>query len=86
MNIRERSIIIKNLRSQLNRIATELGHDPSGLQDDDIIPDSGLVDSTGLLEFVIWYDEFYALNLQPEEMTIDNLGSLARMASFVQNR
>ena len=44
------------------------------------------MDSAGLLEFVVWYDEAFSLDLQPEEMTVDNLGSLASMADFALAR
>jgi hypothetical protein len=74
------------LRERLGQVAAALGNDASRLADTDIIPDSGVVDSAGLLEFVVWYDETFRLDLQPEEMTIDNLGSLAAMADFVMAR
>ena len=74
------------MREFLNQAAAALGNDASKLSDTDIIPDSGVVDSAGLLEFVVWYDETFSLDLQPEEMTIDNLGSLAAMADFALAR
>lgn len=82
----ERADIIRRLREHLSEVAAALGNDASRLSDTDIIPDSGVVDSAGLLEFVVWYDETFSLDLQPEEMTIDNLGSLASMADFAISR
>lgn len=82
----ERAEIIQRLRAQLNRVAAGLGNDASGLSDTDIIPDAEVVDSAGLLEFVVWYDDAFSLDLQPEEMTVDNLGSLASMADFALAR
>ncbi|MBV1796693.1 hypothetical protein [Siccirubricoccus sp. G192] len=45
-----------------------------------IIPKTEVVDSCGLPEFAIRCDEAFSLDLQPREMTVDTLGSLASMA------
>jgi acyl carrier protein len=82
----QRTIIITDLRGILREVAGKLGQDSSGVAEDDIIPDTGVLDSAGLLEFVVLIDEKYALALEPEEMTIDNLGSLAAIADFVLAR
>jgi acyl carrier protein len=70
------------MKARLAEVARGIGRDATRLGEDDIIPDSDAIDSAGLLEFVVWYDEKYQLALEPEEMTVDNLGSLARMADF----
>ena len=82
----DRDEMIRRLRGRLSEIAALLGNDAGRLADTDIIPDAGVVDSAGLMEFVVWYDEAFALDLQPEEMTVDNLGSLAAMADFALAR
>jgi acyl carrier protein len=82
----DKAAIIQRLRARLNEVAASLGNDASRLSDTDIIPDAEVVDSAGLLEFVVWYDEAFSLDLQPEEMTVDNLGSLASMADFALAR
>ena len=86
MSTEQRAAIIQRLRGRLNQVAASLGNDASGIADTDIIPDAEVVDSAGLLEFVVWYDDAFLLDLQPEEMTVDNLGSLARMADFALAR
>lgn len=53
---------------------------------DDIIPDAKAIDSTGLLETVVWYDDACPLDLPPEEMTVDDLGPLARRADLALAR
>lgn len=81
-----RAVIIAELRLVLNEVVVRIGQDAGGVEDEDIIPDTGVLDSAGLLEFVVAIDEKYALALQPEEMTIDNLGSLAAIANFILAR
>lgn len=81
-----RTKILADLRVILAEVAGKLGNDAGRVADDDIIPDTGALDSAGLLEFVVLIDEKYALALEPEEMTIENLGSLAAIADFVLAR
>jgi len=82
----QRAAITADLRVMLREVAGKLGNDAGSVAEDDIIPDTGVLDSAGLLEFVVLIDEKYALALQPEEMTIDNLGSLAAIVDFVLAR
>lgn len=79
----QRADLIAVLRSLLGEVAGRLGHDATRVAEADIIPDTGVLDSAGLLEFVVLIDEKYALALEPEDMTVDNLGSLASIADFV---
>ena len=79
----QRSPLIAELRSLLGELSRRLGTDVGPIGDTDIIPDTGAVDSAGLLEFVVLIDEKYTLGLEPEDMTIDSLGSLAAIADFV---
>ncbi|HLO64104.1 MAG TPA: acyl carrier protein [Azonexus sp.] len=71
------------IKAKIVEIAAQTGDDASELQVDEIIPATGLIDSTGLLELIAWYEKHYAIPLAQEEINVDNLGSLARMAEFV---
>ncbi|MBK7646032.1 MAG: acyl carrier protein [Betaproteobacteria bacterium] len=71
------------IKAKVVEIAAQTGDDASELALDDIIPATGLIDSTGLLELITWYEKTYEIPLAQEEINIDNLGTLARMAEFV---
>jgi len=71
------------IKAKIVEIAAETGDDASELGIDEIIPATGLIDSTGLLELIAWYEKHYQIPLTQEEINIDNLGTLARMAEFV---
>ncbi|MGB4225665.1 MAG: acyl carrier protein [Candidatus Dechloromonas phosphoritropha] len=71
------------IKARIVEIAAEMGDDASELRVDEIIPATGLIDSTGLLELIAWYEKTYQIPLAQEEINIDNLGTLARMAEFV---
>lgn len=71
------------IKAKIVEIAAQTGDDASELGLDEIIPATGLIDSTGLLELIAWYEKTYQIPLAQEEINIDNLGTLARMAEFV---
>jgi D-alanine--poly(phosphoribitol) ligase subunit 2 len=71
------------IKAKIIEIAAQTGDDASELGLDEIIPATGLIDSTGLLELIAWYEKTYQIPLTQEEINIDNLGTLARMAEFV---
>lgn len=74
------------IKQKIVDIAETLGSDASDLEPDDIIPATGYIDSAGLLDLIAWYEKHYAIQLAQDEITIDNLGSLAAMADFVLKR
>ena len=79
----QRSAIITDLRAMLDALSRQFGGDPGPIADTDVIPDTGALDSAGLLEFVVLVDEKFSLLLEPEDMTVDNLGSLSAIADFI---
>ena len=54
--------------------------------DADIIPATGYLDSTAILELVVWYEQTYDFPLKQEEINIDNLGSIDAMTDFLLSR
>ncbi|MCP5227364.1 acyl carrier protein [Accumulibacter sp.] len=74
------------IKAKIVEIAAQTGDDASELEPDEIIPATGLIDSTGLLDLLAWYEKTYEISLAQDELTIDNLGSLTRMAEFLLRR
>jgi acyl carrier protein len=85
MNL-EKSAIQQAIKDKIVEIVDRLGDDARGLQADEVIPATGLVDSTSLLELLMWYEQYFQIPLPQEEITIDNLGTLSAMADFVLRR
>jgi acyl carrier protein len=71
------------IKAKIIELVATMGEDASDLEPDDIIPATGLIDSAALLELIAWYEHHFKVPLKPEEVTIDNLGSLSAMAAFV---
>jgi acyl carrier protein len=74
------------IKQQLIAIADKLDADARSIEADDIIPATGVLDSAGIFELITWYDLRFELSLKEEEITIDNLGSIRKMANFVMQK
>ena len=58
------------IRAKVLELAANLGEDASELDDNEIIPASGFVDSAAILELVVWYEDEYDLPLEQSEINI----------------
>ena len=47
---------------------------------------SGMVDSTGLMELIVFIEKKWKIKVLPEEMTQANLGSIRKMTKFVSQK
>ena len=74
------------IRAKIIELARALQMDATSLADADIIPASGLLDSTAILELVAWYEQHFGIELAQSEINIDNLGSIDAMAEFLLAR
>ena len=82
----DREAVKAAIRSQVIELARALGMDASEIGDDDVIPATGLLDSTAVIQLVVWYEQTYDLPLKQEEINIDNLGSINSMTEFLISR
>ena len=71
------------IRSRIVELARELGHDASGLRDDDVIPQTRLLDSAGILGLIVWCEGEFGVTLELEEISLDNFGTVSRMVEYL---
>jgi len=82
----DREAVKAAIRVKVIELAKALNIDASGLADADIIPATGYLDSTAILELVVWYEQAYDFPLKQEEINVDNLGSINAMTDFLLSR
>jgi D-alanine--poly(phosphoribitol) ligase subunit 2 len=82
----DRETVRSAIRAQVLDLARGLNIDASAIEDTDIIPATGFLDSTAILELVVWYETTYSLALRQDEINIDNLGSINAMTEFLLTR
>ena len=55
----------------------------AGLKDEDSLLDRGIIDSTGVLEFVAFLEKSYGIHVEDEELVPENLDSIAKVSAYV---
>ncbi len=82
----DRDTIKAAIRSKVIELAKALNIDAAALGDADIIPAAGYLDSSAILELIVWYEQAYDFPLKQEDINIDNLGSIDAMTDFLLAR
>lgn len=60
--------------------------DDSQLQEDISFLDSGIIDSTGILELVSFLEETYDISIGDEELLPENLDSFKNISKFLKTK
>jgi acyl carrier protein len=60
--------------------------DPGELTDDVSLIDSGIVDSTGMLEIILFLESEYGFHVEDHETIPENLETLSRIAVYVDRK
>jgi acyl carrier protein len=69
--------------AKVRELSKVLGRDANTLKTSDVIPTSGVLDSAGLMELMIWYEAEFGLSIPQEDFTIEKLGSVDQMAAYL---
>ena len=76
------------VREQLKQFVIEnfLFGQQTDFRDDESFLESGIIDSTGVLELVTFVEEGFGIKVQDSDLIPDNLDSIERLTAFVQRR
>ncbi len=58
----------------------------AGLADDESFLDSGIIDSTGVLELVAFLESTYGIRISDEELIPENLDSINNISKFLRSK
>jgi acyl carrier protein len=61
-------------------------NDPSRLQDDVSFLEKGIVDSTGVLELVMFVEENYGVTVEDEDIVPENFDSVVQLARYIRRK
>lgn len=56
------------------------------LQDDTSFMGQGIIDSTGILELVLFLEETYNIKIEDDELVPENLDSIVSMSRFLEKK
>lgn len=62
------------------------GQEGTGIADTQSFLESGIIDSTGLLELIAFVEEKYGISVGDREMVPDNLDSLQNISQFIARK
>ena len=61
-------------------------NDQSELASDDSFLDKGIIDSTGILEIIMFLEDEFGVKVEDEEMVPENLDSVKNITEFVNSK
>ena len=60
--------------------------DPTELDDEESLLEKGVIDSTGVLEVIMFLEESFDIDIADKEMVRDNLDSVNRISDFLNSK
>ena len=74
-----------NVRERLRRFILDYFYvsEPEELSDDTSLIESGTVDSTGMMEVILFLESEFGIEVEEQDTTPENLETIARIAAFV---
>ena len=60
--------------------------DPAALDDGDSLLDRGIIDSTGIMELVMFLEEQFGIAVADDELVPENLDSVSRIVAFLERK
>jgi acyl carrier protein len=77
------------VKSEIRKFITDnflYGQDGDAMGDDASFLETGIIDSTGVLELVSFIQEKYQIYVSDDELVPENLDSLNRLAAFIEKK
>jgi acyl carrier protein len=76
------------LRKQVRDFVTSNFYvaDPKSLEDATSLLDHGIIDSTGVLEVIMFIESTFGVTVEDSEMLPENLDSIERITAFVERK
>jgi acyl carrier protein len=76
------------LRKQIRDFVTTNFYvaDPNTLEDTTSLLEQGIIDSTGVLEVIMFVETAFGVTVEDAEMLPENLDSIERIAAFVERK
>jgi len=72
------------IRDKVIELARRRGIDATNLKDSEVIPETGGLDSTGILELIMWYETTFNVSIAQADLTLENFGTVDAMASYLR--
>jgi acyl carrier protein len=74
------------IRKRIIELAGRRGIDARNLKDSDVIPETGVLDSAGIMELVIWFEMTFGVTIEQPDLTLENFGTIDAMTTYLRRR
>lgn len=82
----DRAAAGREIRAKVLELARGRGIRNAALRDDEVIPETGLLDSAGIMELIVWYETRFDLAIDQDDLTIENFGTVNAMVDYLSRR
>lgn len=72
------------IRDKVTALARRRGIDATSLKDSDVLPETGVLDSAGILELILWVETTFDLSIDQDALTVENFGSIDAIATYLR--
>jgi len=73
----------RDIRAKVIELARRLGARNADIKDDEVIPETGLLDSAAIMELVVWFEMRFDVTIDQGDLTIDNFGTINAMVDYL---
>ena len=78
------SALQQSIRTKIIQLGQARGLGIANLDNDVLLLEAGVLDSASVLELVVWLEATLGVEIDLGALTIENFGSVNRMADFVE--
>lgn len=72
------------IRNRIIELADRRRIDARSLRDSDDIPETGVLDSAGIMELIVWLEMTFDIAIDQGDLTLENFGTLEAMAHYLR--
>ena len=74
------------IREKVVQLARRRGVDATNVKDSELIPESGALDSVGILELIMWAEMTFGVTIPQADLTVENVGTIDAMATYLHRQ
>ena len=72
------------IREKVVQLARRRGVDATNVKE--LIPESGALDSVGILELIMWAEMTFGATIPQADLTVENVGTIDAMATYLHRQ
>lgn len=73
----------KDVRAKVIDLASRASSKTPTLGDEDVIPETGLLDSAAIMELIVWLETRFDVEIDQGDLTIENFGTVNAIVEYL---